>query len=130
MEGHHRSVPPAHHWRRGLPELIRKTSRGKCGPERINRILQAAAYSVGSQRALDGARIAIRSLIAQMEALQPIREKLEAEITALADRLEGYLLTLPGVDALAAVSLFGETDPIEAVRAPPQLAAFAGLDLV
>lgn len=115
--------------RQELIEMIRKTSRGKCGPERADRILRAATYSVGSQRGLDGARIAIRSLLAQMEALQPIREQLQAEILALADRLDGYTFTLPGADPLSAVSLFGETDPIDAFCGPSQLVAFAGLDL-
>jgi hypothetical protein len=34
----------------------------------------------------------------------------------------------PGADPIKAVSLYGETDPIEAFRLPEQLVAFAGLD--
>lgn len=113
-----------------LNELIRKTSRGKFGPARACKIRQAAAYTVGMRRGLEGTRISIRSLLAQIEVLLPIREQLEADIAALADRLPGHILTLPGTDALKAVSLFGETDPIEAFTAPAQLVAFAGLDPV
>ena len=39
-------------------------------------------------------------------------------------------MTLPGASPVNVVSLFGETDPIEAFASPSQLIAFAGLDLV
>lgn len=65
-----------------------------------------------------------------MEALQSIRGQLETEIEALVDQLPSYILTLPGADPMSAVSLFGETDPIEAFATPSQLVAFTGLDLV
>lgn len=116
--------------REELGELIRKTSRGKYGPAQAQKIRQAAANSVGMQRGLDGARMAIRSLLAQMEALLPIRQQLKAEIITLAQRLPGYILTIPGADPVSAVSLFGETDPIQTLATPDQLVAFAGLDLV
>jgi transposase len=111
-----------------LTELVCKTSRGKHGPRKANEIRQSAAHSVGTQRGLDGARISIRSLLTQIESRIPIRQQLEAEITTLADELPGYVLTLPGADPIKAVSLFGETDPIETFRSPKQLVAFAGLD--
>jgi len=114
----------------GLNELLRKASRGKFGPAQAAKIRQAAAHTVGMRRGLEGTRIGIRSLLTQIEALLPIREQLETEIATLADRLPGYMLTLPGADALKAVSLFGETDPIEAFTTSAQLVAFAGLDPV
>jgi transposase len=111
-----------------LNELLRKTSRGKFGPAHAAKIRQAAAHTVGMRRGLEGARIGIRALLNQIEALRPIREQLEADITTLADRLPVYLFTLPGADALKAASLFGETDPIETFTSSSQLVAFAGLD--
>ena len=39
-------------------------------------------------------------------------------------------MTLPGASPINVVSLFGETNPIEAFGSPSQLIAFAGLDLV
>jgi transposase len=113
-----------------LAELIRKTSRGKYGPVRAQQIRHAAEQSVGIKRGLDGTRIAIRSLLSQLEALRPIRQLLEADIIRLAERLPGYVLTLPGVNPVSAVSLFGETDPIETFQNASQLVAFAGLDLI
>lgn len=111
-------------------ELLQKTSRGKFGSAQAAKVRQAAAQTVGMHRGQEGAHIGIRSLLTQIEALRPIREQLEAEITALADRLPTYIFTLPGADPLKAVSLFGETDPVETFRTPSQLVAFAGLDLV
>ena len=112
-----------------LGELICKTSRGKYGPAQAEKVLQAATGSVGTQRGLEGARCCIRTLLSQLEAVMPVRKQLQADITALADRLPGYILTLPGADPLSAVSLFGETDPIDALSSSSQLVAFAGLDV-
>lgn len=52
----------------------------------------------------------------------------EADIAALADQLPRHVLTLPGANAIRAVSLYGETDPISNFPSPDQLVAFAGLD--
>ncbi len=112
-----------------LSELFRKTSRGKYGPAQAQKACQAATHSVGMQRGLDGARIGIRTLLSQLEATQPIHEQLKQEIVQLAQRLPEYLFTLPGIDPIRAVSLFGETDPITDFKTPDQLVAFSGLDL-
>jgi len=112
-----------------LTELIRKTSRGKYGAEQAKKVRQAAADSVGITRGLEGSRLSIRLLLAQLESFQPIRDQLEEQMTALGQKLPAYFLTLPGIDPKAAVSLFGETDPIETFTSPAQLVAFAGLDL-
>ena len=53
-----------------------------------------------------------------------MREKIEA----LGATLPAYLLTLPGVSPISAVSLFAETDPISTFSSADQLVAFAGLD--
>jgi len=111
-----------------LIELIRKTSRGKYGLAKAEQIWQAARQTVGTRRGLHGARVSIRSLLTQIEAMAPIREQLETDIEALADRLPGYIFTLPGINPISAVSLFGETDPIETFQSGAQLVVFAGLD--
>jgi len=111
-----------------LAELLRKTSRSRLGAARAEHIRQETKTSVGMQRGLDGTRTGIRILLAELDALQPVRKQLEDHIQTLADQLPAYLLTLPGANALRAVSLFGETDPIETFNCPRQLIAFAGLD--
>jgi transposase len=116
--------------REDLSDLIRKTSRGKYGVLQADKIRQAAQNSVGTHRGIVAARASIRLLLAQLDALKPIREQLEGEIETLAGRLPDYLMTLPGASPLSIVSLFGETDPIEAFTSPSKLIAFAGLDLV
>jgi len=115
--------------RKELSELIRKTSRGKYGAVQADKVRQAAAHSVGTTRGIEGARIGIRSLLAQLDALAPVRNALDEQIDALADRVPRYMATLPGANPRAVVSLFGETDPIGTFATPSQLVAFAGLDL-
>jgi transposase len=112
-----------------LSELIRRTSRGKYGPRQAQKVWQAAKNSAGMQRALEGARISIRTLLSQLEASKPVQEQLKQEIAQLAQNLPTYLFSLPGIDPIRAVSLFGETDPITTFKTPSKLVAFAGLDL-
>jgi transposase len=113
-----------------LNDLIRKTSRGKYGVIQADKVRQAAQNSVGTHRGIAAARASIRLLLAQLDALKPIREQLHGEIETLAARLPDYLMTLPGASPLNTVSLFGETDPFDAFTSPSKLIAFAGLDLV
>lgn len=118
------AIPPE-----ALTDMLRRVSRGKHAAAKARQVRQAAEQSVGMLRGLDAARIAIRTLLSCLEALQPIRKDLEAQIQQVAQKLPPYILTLPGIDAIKAVSLFGETDPISSFRTADQLVAFAGLDL-
>ena len=112
-----------------LSELIRRASRGKYAHAQAKKVWHAAANSAGMHRSLEAARIGIRTLLAQIEAVKPIREKLEEDIGHLAKSLPAYIFSLPGIDPIGAASLFGETDPITTFERPAQLVAFAGLDL-
>ncbi len=109
--------------------LIRRTSRGRLGAALTEQIRQSAANSIGMRRGLDGARIGIRILLNQLDALKPVRQQLETQFEALGKQLPPCIHTLPGVSATRAVSLFGEIDPISTFDRPEKLVAFAGLDM-
>jgi transposase len=112
-----------------LTELITRASRSRLGEDLARRLRDSAAASVGMVRGSDGARIAIGTLLQQLDITQPVRKELELKIAELASRLPPCILTLPGVNVIRAVSLFGETDPIKTFKSPEQLVAFAGLDV-
>ncbi len=82
--------------RQELTDLVRKASRGKYAAAKVEQVRQAATRSVGTQRGHEGARISIRSILTQIEALVPIRKQLEADIATLADRIPAYVLYLTG----------------------------------
>jgi len=111
-----------------LEEMVRKTSRGRFGPAQTQKILDSAINSVGMQRGEYGMSTGIKYLLEQIEALDPVRKKMDAEIEKLAGQLPEYLFTLPGATELTVVSLYGEVSPIETFKRPSQLVAFAGLD--
>jgi transposase len=111
-----------------LSEFLRKTSRGKHGPQKAQDIRQAAQDSVGMQRGLPGTRFAIQILLEQMDNTRPLLQKLKEQIEALAQQVPPYLKTLPGSTTPTMVSLYGEVDPIETFQTSSQLVAFAGLD--
>jgi transposase len=112
-----------------LTELLEKSSRKKLGAELAAEIRASAEKSIGMRRGLEGVRTSIGILLDQLDAMAPVQQRLRGEIEALAAELPPYLLTLPGIDPIRAVSLFGETDPIATFKGPEQLVAFAGLDL-
>ena len=112
-----------------LTELLEKASRKRLGAALAEEIRVSAQTSVGMRRGLEGVRTAIRTLLDQLDAMAPVQRRLRQEIEALAARLPAHVLTLPGIDPIRAVSLFGETDPITTFKGPEQLVAFAGLDL-
>lgn len=111
-----------------LGDLIRKASNGRFGPAHAQKILDTAKNSIGMQRGLYGISTGIKVLLEQIEALEPVRKKLDTEIEKVAAQLPEYLFTLPGATDLTIVSLYGEVDPIEAFTNPSKLVAFAGLD--
>jgi transposase len=112
-----------------LTELIAKASRRKLGADLAQQLRDIAKTSIGMVRGSDGARIAVRTLLQQLDAIQPVRQELERKMTELSSKLPPCILTLPGINALRAVCLFGETDPISTFKSPEQLVAFAGLDI-
>jgi len=111
-----------------LTEMIHKSSHGRFGQLKAQQIRDAAQTSIGMLRGQEGINAAINCLLDQIEALDPVRDGLETQITALAKQLPQYLFTLPGATLLNIVSLYGEVDPIETFKQPSQLVAFAGLD--
>lgn len=111
-----------------LVREVRAASFGRLGSAAVERIWQSAAQSVGMRRGLHGVRIAVTSLLDQLEAFKPVRLQLEVQIKTLAEQLPSYLLTLPGANPLRIAGLYGETDPISAFTSADQLVAFAGLD--
>ena len=112
-----------------LTELVEKASRKRLGAALADRIRTSAQQSVGMRRGLEGVRTVMRTLLDQLEAMAPVQKQLRQEIETLAAKLPPYWLTLPGINPIRAVSLFGETDPITTFKGPEQLVAFAGLDL-
>jgi transposase len=111
-----------------ISEVIRKASRGRFGPVHAQSILQSTKTSIGMQRGQYGISTAIKILLEQIEALEPVRKNLDGEIEKLAAQMPQYMFTLPGATDLTIVSLYGEIGPIEVFEKPSQLVAFAGLD--
>jgi len=111
-----------------LTKLVETTSRRKLGEDLARRLLGSARTSIGMRRGSEGAAEVITTLLLQLDAGKPVRQRLKDKIEALGATLPACLLTLPGVSPISAVSLFAETDPISTFTNPDQLVAFAGLD--
>jgi len=107
-----------------LGDLIRKASNGRFGPAHTQKILETAKNSIGMQRGHYGISTGIKVLLEQIEALEPVRKKLDTEIEKVAAQLPEYLFTLPGATDLTIVSLYGEVDPIEAFAKPVKTGGF------
>lgn len=112
-----------------LVERIEKASRGRLGADLARRLRDSAASSIGMRRGSHGAALAIRTLLAALAAARSVRRDLERQIVTLSQRLPRYLFTLPGINELRAVALWGEAASIRALASADRFVAFAGLDL-
>ena len=111
-----------------LTDLLQRASRGRLGEELAGHMRVSAKTSIGLARGREGMRRAVLSLLDALDALEPVRQRLLADLEDLASRLPDYLLSLPGINAVRAVSLHGEIGDIHTFRTPEALVAFAGLD--
>lgn len=113
-----------------LTEVIATVSRRKLGEDVARRLIESARVTVGARRGREGGSEVVTTLLLRLQADKPVLQHLREKIEAMVPRIPACLLTIPGVTALSAVSLFGEVDPISTFARPDQLVAFAGLDPV
>jgi len=111
-----------------LTELIVKTSRRKLGEDVATRLLQSARTTIGMRRGRAGGSDAVATLLLQLDAGESVLKQLREKIESFVPQIPACLLTIPGVTALSAVTLFAETDPISTFSSADQLVAYAGLD--
>jgi len=116
----------------GLTAGLRKASRGQCGRERAEALLEAAGRSVGIRRGVAAHEFALAQLLEELRAVLAQLASVEAaQAAALAKVPYGKrLLTVPGLGVVSVATLVGELGDLRDYRVAKQVLKMAGLDLV
>jgi transposase len=121
-----------------LSRLVRKTSHGRLGVERVKVVLTAARASIAATRCDLASELAIRHTIQEIDLLEEQVAVYDAEIAAIPVAGRDLLSTIPGIGVVLAAVILAEIGSIDAFRRIPndprpsdalhRLLAFAGLD--
>lgn len=113
---------------RELAQVVRKASRGRLGPERVERLQQAARVSLGLTYLRDAAAVQLACLLAQVEFLEAQARTVEAAIERLFRKVRQHLTTIKGIGTMAAATIYAEVGDIHRFPALESLVAYAGID--
>ena len=115
----------------GVEQIIKAASRGRFGKKKAKEIVCAAQDSVGYGVASSAAHVEMQAILNTVEALSREIEAIETEMSRLlTETEEGELvLSIPGIGAVTAAIVLGETGGIRQYQNPNQIRKLAGLDL-
>ncbi len=110
-----------------LPELVRRTSRGRIDAEKVSALIDRARNSIGIAMAEEVISDELRRVIGLIEAIEYEREQIEEELARRVEEIHSPLASL-GLGVPIVATIHAESDPITDFRKPRQYAAFTGLD--
>ena len=113
-----------------LYELMKKTSRNHCSPEKARELLEMAKDSISSDFTEEALLFEVESLLKLIGYIEGQIEEVEIRILAAWETVKDkhYLQTIPGVSDLMAATIWAELGDIESFSHPDQIVAFAGYD--
>ena len=109
-----------------LAELLRKSSRGRFGREKVQALCSAAASSVGTHSAAKALELPM--LLEQIDLLDKQIKRFEMEIEVILTQTDTVLLTIPGIGPVLGSLILGEIGDIHRFANAGKLLAFAGLE--
>jgi transposase len=111
-----------------LEGWIRQASRQQLGRRQAEALHTAAADSLGLDCLGTAARLELQALLAQIQLLEQQMSALDAELRRRLEQVPGYLLSVPGMGGLLAVTVLAELGDVQRFTTVKQVVAFAGLD--
>jgi len=108
-------------------DVLRRTSRGRLGPDTIDQLLRSAQTSIGVQQAQG---VVHQQLTSILDFRHTVREQIaliEGELERRVQQLKSPLLSL-GISSILAATIHAESDPIADFACADQYVAYAGLD--
>lgn len=111
-----------------LTQLLAETSRGRHGQAKAEELQSLARRSVGIGFLGNALRVQMTCLLQQLALLDAQRLQLEAEITALMDRLPQFITSIPGIGPVTGAIILAEIGDVHRFAAPEKLVAYAGID--
>lgn len=111
-----------------LEGWIRQASRRQLGRERAEALHAAAQDSLGVDCLGAAAHLELQALLAQITLLEQQMATLDAELAGRMQALPDYLLSVPGMAGLLAVTVLAELGDVQRFDNVKQVVAFGGLD--
>ena len=111
-----------------LTHLLRRTSRGRLGREKAEKLQAKAADSLGLDFLGATARVKIKSLLEQIDLFERQVREVEIAITKLMDEEPQHLTTIKGIGPVLAATLLAEIGDIHRFSSLESLVAYAGID--
>lgn len=109
-----------------LEKILRSTSRGRCGIEKANEIIELAKNSVSTYSSADA--LALMMTLEEIEFYTNQIERLEKEINLILKEHPSPLLSIPGIGNVTGAIIISEIGDFERFSNPNKLLAFAGLE--
>jgi len=115
-----------------LAKALRRATHGSQGEETVQQIMDAAASSVGVDRALDARRLTLRHLLGELASVQRLLDEVGEAMKTGLERIEyaPRLVAIPRLGWLTVAILLAEMGDLRGYRFSKQVIAMAGLDLV
>ncbi|SNX53244.1 IS110 family transposase [Thermoanaerobacterium sp. RBIITD] len=111
-----------------LQQVLSEITMKKFAMDKINEISSAAKKSFGIKFCLDSFSLQLRLLIEQINFIEKQVTDVEEQISALLDKINSPITTIPGIDNVTAATILGEIGDISRFKNPSKLVAYAGID--
>ena len=114
-----------------LYDIIRKISRGKFGPDRVERLYQAAEYSGGITEGKESLLVETSHLVSNIESENRYIEVLEKQMATFLGQIpySHTILSIKGIGPVSAAGLIGEVGDFRKFKTLSEVMKLAGLDL-
>ena len=111
-----------------LSAFLETASRSRCGEAKAEQILETAKHSFGVTYCRDTFSFQLRALLEQMRFIEKQVADTETEISALMEKLNSPITTIPGIGPILGAVILGEIGDIRRFDSPAKLVAYAGID--
>ena len=111
-----------------LEKALEGVSRKSFAKNKLTQLSTLAANSFGLKFCSDSFSLQLRLLIEQIKFIEAQVSDVEAEITAILEKLNSPITSIPGIGAVTGATILGEIGDISRFSNPSKLVAFSGID--
>ena len=113
---------------KNLNRLLEKVTKKHFAQTKISQLFNLAKNSFGISLGLQSLKFQLQLLIKQMSFIEDQVADVEQKISALLDKLNSPITTIPGIGKVIGATILGEVGDIKRFSSPAKLVAYAGLD--
>ncbi len=111
-----------------IAKLLSEGSRGRLGADKAAQVKAAARSSIGIRLGEDAASFQLRTMVSQIEFLNQTIAKVEREVSALLEKIEPNITTIPGVSTTTGAQIVAEIGDVGRFGSAASVVKYAGLN--